>query len=245
MGPVVWAFRTKYIRDFALSNPGITINYSDDYYFWEQLKDIRHENLECLYCEECKSLAVFVREERYDFVPIDDFKNANPELAYYEEYIGMRQAEFKKFMVFCNGKSPNECLATYSFERKYYLSPKRDKIICVERDGSISAAWELVRHLYFNSYVLCEKVKSILRQKYLYWDSDVYTKREGLLPVVKIEPTEENDTIKVLYCRNLSGDDIITSAYYSSDSAEEIAAEIEKRMNSSEWAEEEALLKKK
>ena len=70
--PIVWVFSVDYIKDMVKSYPDLII-LCDDMEIYDLYNDAN--DLDCWYCDECKSLAVFVSHYRYDFIQFDIHKD--------------------------------------------------------------------------------------------------------------------------------------------------------------------------
>lgn len=138
--PVVWAFRVGFLRDFIKTHPGCKLGEESEHWqMYDCVDDVPGEDLDCWYCDECKSLVVYAGISRYDFKRMEslpDVKLAN--LDGWEEYIALRDREFEDFQEFYKGKNPIEAIEQYDFAYRYMLSPDRKTIYALDREGKIA-----------------------------------------------------------------------------------------------------------
>lgn len=145
--PVVWAFRVNFFVDFMRQHPGYVVGKEG--YYW-QIYDcfdgIPGEDLDCWYCEECKGLAVFVDNYRYDYVRMQSLPDVkSSDVDDWEEYIALRDVDFEDFQDFCDGKDPVEAINTYSFQYKYRLSPDKKTIYAFDEKGLVQFGYTQTR----------------------------------------------------------------------------------------------------
>ena len=142
--PVVWAFRVNFFRDFMKGHPDCILGMDGKYgELFDCVEDVPGEDLDCWYCDECKGVVVFVDLLRYDYIRMEKLPPvAINEVADWEEYIALREAEFEDFQAYYEGKSPVEAIENYPFKFKYRLSPDKRSIYAFDRTGDIQFGYE-------------------------------------------------------------------------------------------------------
>ena len=150
--PVLWIFRTGYFREYEEKHPN-TVLAEDGYVpqIYDLCEDAYKEELDGWYCDECKSVAVFCENTRYDYV----LKEKLPEYSYdqtedWEEYIALRDDDFEDFQEFYEKKKPFDAIQSYRFKYTYRLSPDEKIILAFDQDKKPAFAYELKRFIDFD-----------------------------------------------------------------------------------------------
>lgn len=155
--PVIWAFKISDLRQYVEKYPeryNDNTSNSDDYkdlMLFDMIDDIDGENLDCWYCDECKSLAVFFENKRYDYVLIEPVPTATySDILDWEGYIAFRDWDFVDFSESNSGNNPLEAIYKYDFKYFYRVSPDKKLIYVFDRNDTLAFAYEKVRTLVFD-----------------------------------------------------------------------------------------------
>ena len=139
--PVVYAFRTEYIREYSKMHPEcILAENGVTPAMYDITDEAPQEDIDCWYCEECKGLVVFVDtlEERHDYKILDDVPDVRmSELKDWDEYIALRYWDFEEWDAFYAGMTPIQAIEQYDFKYRYMVSPDKEKIYAFDKDGNI------------------------------------------------------------------------------------------------------------
>lgn len=152
--PLVWVFRVGYIREFTEMHPDFILGEGDKSYEINQIYDcvdgVPGENLDCWYCDECRSLAVFVDSFRYDFKPMETVPDAEiTDFSDWEDYIALRDGPFEEFQEYYDGMRPIDAINSYDFKYRYKVAPAKKTIYAFTRDGKIAFGYICCRFLIF------------------------------------------------------------------------------------------------
>ena len=154
--PVVYAFRVGFFQDYVKKYPDRVLGMEPDedgwfYQMYDCVDDAPGEDLDCWYCDECGSLAVFVDHLRYDYIRAD----LPPEMtldmtAGWEDYIALRDRPFEDFQDYYEGMNPMDAISTYPFTYRYKVSPDKKQIVAYDADNNIAFGFELARFIDFD-----------------------------------------------------------------------------------------------
>ena len=146
--PTVWAFSVDYIKDMVKSYPNFII-LCDDMEIYDLYND--ENDLDCWYCDECKSLAVFVSHYRYDFIQFDVYKDIEVmSISQWEDYIALRDRPFEDFQIWYDGMDPISAIENYKFDYRYKVSPDKKTIYAIDFNNEIAFGFRQVRFIDFN-----------------------------------------------------------------------------------------------
>lgn len=151
--PIIWAFRVDAIRAFSEKNPDCV--FSSEHVFFQMHDCVcgdPQEDLDCWYCSECHSLAVFMDSDRtrLDFEKMKEHpQTTESDLANWDRYIALRDEEYEKFMDFCEGMHPMEVIEQYSFRFRYWVSPDKKHIYAFNESGVFQFGYRRSRVLKF------------------------------------------------------------------------------------------------
>ena len=153
--PIVWAFRVNYIIDYCRHHPDCVLGSDFEkgqMQMYDLVDDAPEEDLDCWYCDECRSLAVFVEHYRYDYVRTADVSDLSVDDAEdWEEYIALRYLPFEKFQDFYEGLNPVTAISEYTFPYRYMVSPDRKRIYAIDRENHVAFVYQQVRFIDFDN----------------------------------------------------------------------------------------------
>lgn len=150
--PVLWIFRVGFLAEYEKKHPDAVLR--EDGYFPE-IYDITDgsgtDDLDGWYCDECKSVAIFTGNLRYDYVLMETL----PEYSYnevknWEDYIVLRDSDFEDFQDFYEGKRPYDAVKSYPFKYLYKLSPDGKTALAFDQGNSLVIAYELKEFVDFD-----------------------------------------------------------------------------------------------
>lgn len=149
--PIIWAFRVDFIQKFSKRHPDRVLGLRDGFFqMYDCLENDPQEDLDCWYCDECHSLAVFVDSEhiRFDFEMMTETPAVmESDVADWTEYIALRDKEFETYMDFYEGMRPDEAVEKYRFRYKYRVSPDKKLIYAFDEGGTFQFGFSQKRLL--------------------------------------------------------------------------------------------------
>lgn len=152
--PVLWIFRVNFFRDFMKRYPLFRFDSKATCYdFADVIDDFSSygESIDGWYCEICKGVTLFVDNERYDYVLIDNNPDTTEaDLEKWEKYIVLRDHDYPAFQDYCEMKDPIEAIESYDFKYSYWLSPDKKTIIATKKDGTVAFAYQQSNHIEFS-----------------------------------------------------------------------------------------------
>lgn len=145
--PTVWVFRTGFLKEYAKAYPKTVLG--DEFLLFDATDEIKNEELNCWFCDECHSFIVFARQDethelRYDYLPSKDIPKTLNDCAGWEEYMAFRDDDFGDFEEATEGKTIQESIEIYKATRpKYLLSPDKTRIYVFSEDGAVLRGYTL------------------------------------------------------------------------------------------------------
>ena len=148
--PIIWVFKISDLRKFEEVFPGKLLSFgrgsNDLQQMYDCIADINGEELDCWYCDECKSLVIFTDQYRFDYVLMQDFpKVTYNDVVDWDFYIALRNIEFERFQDFYEGKKPLKAVFSYDFKYLYKVSPDKHLIYAFGGDDKLAFAYKQVR----------------------------------------------------------------------------------------------------
>lgn len=145
--PEIWVFRIGYFMNFMERHPDCMLSDSGDYCeIYDCLDEAPEEDLDCWYCDECKSLTVFVKNNRYDFLRMKKLPDVtNTHFDNWEDYVALRNQPFEKFQEYYDGMTPLEALEQYEFDYYYKVSPDREMIYAFNKKNELAFGYQRLR----------------------------------------------------------------------------------------------------
>ena len=149
--PVLWTFRLEFFKEFMRDHPDCVLGQEEEYW---QIFDCYEvdpaEELDCWYCDECKSLAVFAKNDsiRYDYLRMENIPDIDlSEVRGWVEYVAYRNKVFIDFMDYSEGLSPLEALEKFPTQFHCYLSPDKKMFYVFDDNGRVRFGYYLVRKI--------------------------------------------------------------------------------------------------
>lgn len=148
--PVIWAFRFRFFKEFTKNYPHYVLGEEPclEIYDCYDIDNNESEELDCWYCEECKSLVVFANNDqyRYDYKFLDEqIEIEISSLNNYEEYIAFHDREFENFSIFYEGMTTIEALEKYPRRLRCFVSPNKEIIYVFDNEGHYVFSYQLIR----------------------------------------------------------------------------------------------------
>lgn len=137
--PLVEVFRVDYILSYSHRHPECILGSSTGFELYDCFRDDPKEELDCWYCDECHSLAIFIDSEnlRYDFETMPDGTAVSQaDVVGWEKYYALREKDFEAYSDFYEGMNPAEAIEKYLFPYEYRVSPDRMWIFAFDRHGT-------------------------------------------------------------------------------------------------------------
>lgn len=152
--PIVYAFRVGFLKEFIRKHPMFRLGFDHDGFLLDCIDEHPDEDLDCWYCDGCRSLAVFVdsRNIRYDFARTDiplGVKETDVS-SDWDRYIAMRDEEYERFMDSCEGMILTEAIKKFAFQYYCRVSPDQIYIYAFDGKGKFQFGFEQKRVLNFN-----------------------------------------------------------------------------------------------
>lgn len=153
--PIIWAFKISDLRKYEETFPDKVLSFGREFNDLQQMydciTDIDGEELDCWFCDECKSLAVFTDQYRFDYVLMQELPKATyDDVLDWDFYIALRNIEFEEFQDFYEGKRPLEAIFSYDFKYLYKVSPDKSLIYAFDRNDKLAFTYKNVRKLFFD-----------------------------------------------------------------------------------------------
>ena len=149
--PVVWVFGIDYFKKFMKEHPNCILSDKGD---WWQIYDCYDEHpeeeLDCWYCDECESIAVFTGEDkyRYDFEKMETVNNVSRDnIANWQDYVALKDRPFEDFQDWYEGRNPLAALEEYEFEYRYKVSPDKKFVYAIDSNGEVAFGYKQTRFL--------------------------------------------------------------------------------------------------
>lgn len=150
--PIVYVFRVDLLKEFTRKHPTFRLGFDYDGSLLDCMDEYPDEDLNCWYCDECRSLTIFIDSLniRYDFTRTDVLlKIKENDVLDWSKYIALRDEEFERFMDFYEGMTPNEAIEKFAFPYSCRISPDWMHIHIFDREGNYQFGFEQKRVLHF------------------------------------------------------------------------------------------------